>query len=100
MSNQAPETDDTIVTWARRHMRRPGTSVRLNDFIAKAWHIQSPNPGATGTYCGVNVRRFAGDVLVAPLSPPPSGDVCRKCLKQHQLGRALPQGGGASWRKG
>lgn len=92
-NEQTAETAETV-TWRRRHMRRPGSSVHLNDFIAKSWHILSPGLGSSGTYCGVNVNRFAGESLVAPLSPPPEGEVCAKCIRQHELGRVRPQGRG------
>lgn len=85
--------------WSRRLMRPPGANPDLStNFVAKAWHIQSSI--GSGTYCGVNVTRFYSDRATAPIEAPPEGEVCAKCLRQYARGVVLPQGGGASWRKG
>lgn len=98
--SESAESEAAVVRWARRLMRRPGSLVERNDFVPQPWHIENPAPGSSGTYCGVNVRRFAGNLAESPVDQPPEGRVCPKCIRQHAANRVLPLGGGASWRRG
>lgn len=93
----APMTD---LQWARRLMRGAGLRTDRAAWVPKAWHIQNPAPGSSGTYCGVNVVRFYSDRAQAPIDSPPPGEVCKKCLRQYDRGFVLPQGGGSSSRRG